>query len=93
NVLALTLEPPVVGAVNIASGTPRTVGEMASALAAAFGDDAPRPVVTGEFRLGDVRHVFASPARAERILGFRSRVEFEEGMRAFARSPLRVPAP
>ncbi|HEX6330162.1 MAG TPA: NAD-dependent epimerase/dehydratase family protein [Actinomycetota bacterium] len=93
NVLALTADPPVIGVFNVASGTPRSVGEMASALAGAFGPDAPRPVVTGEFRLGDVRHVFASPGRAERALGFRARIGFEEGMRAFARSPLRERAP
>ena len=40
---------------NVASGEPHTVGEMASALAAAFGDI--EPVVTGEYRLGDVRHL------------------------------------
>src|SRR5438105_1314424 len=40
---------------NVASGEPHTVGEMASALAAAFGDV--KPVVTGEYRRGDVRHV------------------------------------
>ncbi|MGH2528251.1 MAG: NAD-dependent epimerase/dehydratase family protein [Actinomycetota bacterium] len=61
NVLALTTDPPVMGASNIASGTPRTVLEMAETLAGAFGPAAPGPVVTGEYRLGDVRHVFASP--------------------------------
>ncbi|MGA8116171.1 MAG: NAD-dependent epimerase/dehydratase family protein, partial [Actinocatenispora sp.] len=42
-------------AFNVASGDPRTVGDMASALAGAFGG--PEPVVTGGYRLGDVRHV------------------------------------
>ena len=50
-------------AYNVASGT-HTVGDMAAALAGAFGG--PEPVVTGESRLGDVRHVVATPARAER---------------------------
>jgi dTDP-L-rhamnose 4-epimerase len=44
--------------------------------------------VTGDFRLGDVRHVFASPRRAERELGFRARVPFEDGMRSFATASL-----
>ena len=43
---------------------------MASALAVAFGDI--EPVVTGEYRLGDVRHIVASPATAARDLGFRA---------------------
>ena len=42
------------------SGTPRTVGEMAHALRAAHGDGRRAVEVTGEYRLGDVRHVFAS---------------------------------
>jgi dTDP-L-rhamnose 4-epimerase len=79
------------GAFNIASATPHTVGEMADALAGAFGARAPRPRVVGGYRLGDVRHVFASPEKAWRELGFRSAVRFEDGMRAFARDPLRAP--
>ncbi len=92
NMLALTADPPVTGAFNIASGTPRTVLQMAETLAGAFGPDAPRPVVTGEYRLGDVRHIFASPALARERLGFEAGVPFEEGMRDFARAPLRETA-
>ncbi|GLW20071.1 NAD-dependent epimerase/dehydratase family protein [Microbispora triticiradicis] len=73
-------------AYNVASGQPRTVGEMAAELAARRGG--PRPVVTGEYRLGDVRHIVASPGRARAELGFRARVGFAEGMREFAVAPL-----
>ena len=89
NVLALTGGPAPGGAFNVASGEPRTVLDMARTLAAAFGPDAPPPVVTGEFRLGDVRHVFASPDRAARELGFRAEIPFDEGVREFASAPLR----
>ncbi len=77
---------------NVASGEPHTVGEMAGALAGAFGGGV-EPVVTGEYRLGDVRHVVASPAAAARHLGFRAQAGFAEGMTEFARAPLREPAP
>jgi dTDP-L-rhamnose 4-epimerase len=90
NVLALTREQPAPGAFNVASGTPRTVGEMAGALAAAMGG--PAPVVTGQFRRGDVRHVFAGTERARSLLGFTARIGLEEGMRDFATAPLRAPA-
>jgi dTDP-L-rhamnose 4-epimerase len=76
---------------NVASGEPHTVGEMAAALAAAFGGGL-EPVVTGEYRLGDVRHVVASPAAAAGDLGFRARIRFAEGMSEFARAALREPA-
>ncbi len=90
NVIALTMDAPPTGAFNVATGTPRTVGQMAEALAAAAGPRAPRPMTTGQFRLGDVRHVFACPERAERILGFRAREQFEVGMAEFASVPLRA---
>jgi dTDP-L-rhamnose 4-epimerase len=64
------------------------VGELAASLAAEYGG--PPPVVTGEFRAGDVRHVVASPQRAQRELGFHARVDFAEGISEFARAPLRV---
>ena len=87
NLLALTLGRPGFAAVNVCSGEPRTVGDMARALAAAFGG--PDPVVTGEFRLGDVRHVVASPEGAAGLLGFRAEVSFNAGVTALARDPLR----
>ncbi len=75
---------------NVASGEPHTVGEMAGALAAAFGDI--EPVVTGDYRLGDVRHIVASPATAARDLGFRAQTRFADGIAEFAQAPLREPA-
>ena len=63
---------------------------MASALADAFGGI--EPVVTGEYRLGDVRHIVASPATAARDLGFRAQTRFAEGIAEFAQAPLREPA-
>jgi dTDP-L-rhamnose 4-epimerase len=90
NLIALTATPAPTGAFNVASGNPRSVGAMAEALASAVGPGAQRPLTTGEFRLGDVRHVFASAKRAERILGFRAREQFEAGMAEFASGPLRA---
>jgi dTDP-L-rhamnose 4-epimerase len=91
NVLALTADPPCPGAYNIASGTPRTVLDLAHALTAASGG--PSPEVVGGYRVGDVRHVFASTDRARVDLGFTAEVEFDEGVREFASAPLRAGAP
>lgn len=65
-------------AYNVGSGDPRTVGDMAKALSAACAG--PDPVVTGEYRLGDVRHITADSARLRRDLGWRPVVAFEAGM-------------
>jgi dTDP-L-rhamnose 4-epimerase len=89
NVLALTAPEPVPGAFNVCSGTPRSVGEMAHALHAAGFDGVPAPQTTGAYRLGDVRHVFASAQLARDRLGFTAQEDFAAGMAEFARAPLR----
>lgn len=69
-------------AFNVGSGTVTAIGEIAERLARIMGG--PAPVVTGEYRLGDVRHITASPARARRELGWRATVPLEEGLRELA---------
>ncbi len=66
-------------AFNIASGRPRSVLDLATALSGAVGGPAPR--VVGGGRPGDVRHVVADPGRAARLLGFRAEVALEDGVR------------
>jgi dTDP-L-rhamnose 4-epimerase len=83
--------PGALRAYNVGSGTPRTVGQLAAALADAHGG--PSPVITGEYRLGDVRHVTASSERIWRELRWRATVPFGEGIAQFAAAPDdRVPA-
>jgi dTDP-L-rhamnose 4-epimerase len=91
NLLALTAPAPQDGfaAVNVCSGEPHTVGDLAEVLAGAMGG--PAPVVVGGARSGDVRHVVASPRLAADLLGFRATVRFAEGVAAFATDPLREP--
>jgi dTDP-L-rhamnose 4-epimerase len=86
NVLALERSEEATGlrAYNIASGTPRSIAEMAQALADVYGG--PAPQVTGGYRLGDVRHIMASPKRARDELGFEAQVPFAEGMAEFAKA-------
>ncbi len=84
NVLALTAPEPVDGALNVASGQPRSILDMARALHRAAGPEAPAPEVVPRFRLGDVRHVFASSEHAAQRLGFRAREGFEAGMAELA---------
>jgi dTDP-L-rhamnose 4-epimerase len=91
NLLALTTPEPVQGALNVASGQPHTIGELAAALAEAVGG--PAPEIVGGWRPGDVRHVFASTALAADRLGFRAQVDFTQGMAEFARAELRDPVP
>jgi dTDP-L-rhamnose 4-epimerase len=89
NVAALRTPAPAgdLTALNVCSGEPRTVGDMAATLASAMGG--PAPQIVGGARPGDVRHVVADPARARERLGFHARIGFDEGIRAFATDPLR----
>ena len=95
NVRALSAAPSAsadgsVAAYNVASGTPHTVGEMAFELARAFGGQI-EPKITGEYRLGDVRHIVASPAAAASSLDFTAATTFADGMTEFAHAELRAP--
>jgi dTDP-L-rhamnose 4-epimerase len=72
---------------NVASGEPRSILDVARAVAEAAGG--PPPVVTGEFRVGDVREIVASPARIMRELGWHPVVDFAAGMKEFALAPMR----
>ena len=76
-----------VRAFNVGSGVVHTIGDLATALAAARGG--PAPIVTGGYRLGDVRHITASSARLRAELDVPPPVPFEAGIRAFATAPLR----
>lgn len=69
-------------AYNVASGTVRTVLDLASGLAATVGG--PRPVVSGRYRAGDVRHVTAGTARIREELGWAPQVEFTDGLAELA---------
>ena len=65
-------------AYNVGSGVVHTIGDVATELAALAG--APTPEVTGQFRLGDVRHITASSALAAREIGWTATVPLRAGL-------------
>ena len=75
-------------AFNVGSGVVHTIGEIAQQLSEHSGG--PAPVVTGEYRLGDVRHITASSDRLKSELGWAPTMTFEAGMREFATAKLRA---
>lgn len=89
----LALESVVAGgagrfsAYNVCSGRPVSILQVAKLVGAGTGIE---PEVTGGYRLGDVRHVVASPERARADLGFSAQVDPDDGLPAFATAPLRV---
>ncbi|MFN2519814.1 MAG: NAD-dependent epimerase/dehydratase family protein [Candidatus Limnocylindria bacterium] len=90
NVAAIERSQPFVGPLNIGSGESHTILDLARALAGSLGAGAPH--VTGEYRVGDVRHIVASSQRAEEELRLPPAIAFEAGVAAFAGAPLREAA-
>jgi dTDP-L-rhamnose 4-epimerase len=80
---------PRYAAYNVCSGTPVTILDVATRVAEGTGRDI-APQVTGGFRVGDVRHVVASPALAAAELGFTASVDPHAGLADFATAPLRA---
>jgi len=74
-------------AFNVCSGQPISISDVAATVTEARGGLP--PVVTGEYRSGDVRHIVADPASAAAVLGFRAVVDPRDGLREFAFAPLR----
>jgi dTDP-L-rhamnose 4-epimerase len=70
-------------AVNIGSGSSVTVRELALQLAAVIGRRH-EPAITGEFRVGDIRHCFADVRLAQETLGYALEVELAAGMSELA---------
>ncbi|MBI3300007.1 MAG: NAD-dependent epimerase/dehydratase family protein [Elusimicrobia bacterium] len=77
--LSLEREDVSYETLNMGSGRPTSVLAVAEALAAAFGSTV-GPKVLGEFREGDTRHCFADMTKTERLLGFKTKMSFAEGL-------------
>lgn len=78
-------EQPAFTAYNVGSGTVTTIGEIAAELSRAY--DAPPPIVTGEYRLGDVRHITASSDRIRHELGWKPAYDLTAGLADLRHSP------
>ncbi|MGY4867211.1 NAD-dependent epimerase/dehydratase family protein [Mycolicibacterium elephantis] len=87
NVAAVAARLDGFTAFNVCSGHPISIKQVATELCEVRGD-AP-PVVTGQYRSGDVRHIVADPTRAAQVLGFQAVVDPRDGLREFAFAPLR----
>ena len=80
--LAATV-PGAAGAIlNVGSGVATTVTDVVHTLFSAFGREVPSNV-TGQYRLGDIRHNVADVSRLSEVLGFAPRTSFADGVRQF----------
>lgn len=68
---------------NVGTGQPLSLMQVAQIISQEF--DGQSPVLTGQFRAGDIRHCFADISRAKTILGYEPRVPFSTGISEYIR--------
>jgi len=81
--LALEVDGAVGGVFNIASGQALTIRAIADLVATALGSPL-QPQLTGQYRVGDVRHCLADISLARRVLGYEPKVELGAGLAELA---------
>lgn len=67
---------------NVGTGVPTDVITVAQTLIDNYGIDTPM-TITGNYRLGDIRHNYADLSKIKTKLGFSPKVDFEEGIKRF----------
>lgn len=67
---------------NVGTGIPTTVLEVAEGLISLYSKQV-SVTISGNYRLGDIRHNYADMRKIEQLLGFRPAVSFTEGLRLF----------
>ncbi len=78
--LALETTEAVGHAVNIGSGEPHAVRDVAGMVAGALGKEHLEAEISGKYRVGDIRHCFADISLARRLLGYAPSVSLREGV-------------
>ncbi len=80
--LALEAELPPFTVANVGSGQPTSVMRVAETLKRLLGSQSELKV-SGDFRVGDIRHCYADLSNVRALLGFSPAVDLEDGLRAF----------
>ncbi|MFE7846072.1 NAD-dependent epimerase/dehydratase family protein [Microbacterium sp. NPDC057407] len=78
------------GVFNVGSGVPTTVNQVVAALFEAFGTRVPTRI-SGNYRLGDIRHNIADTSRLREVLGYSPAIGFQEGVTRFVEWVLSEP--
>lgn len=81
-VKAIEHAEPLVDVFNVGSGVATDVLTIAKTLQQMLGKTVPT-VVSGQFRLGDIRHNLADLTKVRAVLGYEPTVPVEEGLRQF----------
>jgi dTDP-L-rhamnose 4-epimerase len=69
---------------NVGSGQSLTIREVAERMGRVLGMERLEPMVTGTYRMGDIRHCFADITEARQVLGYEPRMGFDAGLAELA---------
>lgn len=81
-VRGIEYETPIVDVFNVGSGVPSSVLTIATALQRLLGQSVATEI-SGQYRLGDIRHNYADLTKIRSAFGFEPSVTIEEGLRQF----------
>jgi dTDP-L-rhamnose 4-epimerase len=77
--VALTQDGADGRTLNVGTGRPTSIAEVAEAIARGLGKEI-EPELVGKYRAGDIRHCYADTRLATELLAFRAEIPFEAGM-------------
>ena len=80
NILAMERPEADGMALNVGSGRPVSIQQVATVLGDALGTEVVAEI-TGKYRAGDIRHCFADISKAMRVLGYKPKISFADGIR------------
>ena len=83
NLLAMVRKESDGQIINIGSGQPITIRQVAELLASTLGKSI-LPTITNKYRSGDIRHCFASLDKAKKLLGYSPNVTHAKGFAELA---------
>jgi len=83
NLLALEKSSVNYQAINIGTGKPTSIRNIANLLIEAYGAKL-EPYISQRYRKGDVRHCYAGITKARNLLGYKPTISLEEGLKELA---------
>lgn len=82
NILAMENPKANYETFNVGTGNPTSVSSIAKKLMELYGEEVPLNF-PGSFRLADVRHIVADTSKIKRILNFKPKYSFDEGIKKY----------
>lgn len=80
NLLALEHNNANYQAINIGTGKPITIKNLAETLTKLYNKPKLKPHISNEYRKGDIRHCYADITKAQKLLNFKQTISLKDGL-------------